>query len=307
MSGLLSCAFMASVLFQGATQVDADKFFAEFTKARQGVQGLQARFEQTNTSGKDVVNANGTIVYVKPRRILFRYESTDQNAVYLIDNHKVFEYEPDVRQVQIYNMDENEKTEILFLGFDNDTESLRKNYDVSVVEPANKDAGSRALVIHPKVKTIDGKPAEPAVPKDPANPTDPAAPKKSGEREASSFREVMILLRDKDYIPVAIQIINQDDSEVLILMKDIALRDKADLSLATISLPEGTKIFENDEKKEVVGAGGKVVPAPDSTAKPLETGQVSSDVAKPAGPVKVEELSAGTPAPQPPAQKPPKP
>ena len=290
MSSLLGCAFVASILLQGATPIDADQFFAEFTKARQGVQCLQARFEQTNTSGKDVVQANGTIVYVKPRRILFRYESTEQNATYLLDNRKVFEYEPDVRQVQIYDMDENEKTEIFFLGFDNNTESLRKNYDVSVVEPANKEAGSRALVIHPKVKPSDEKTTD---------------SKAGANRESSAFREVMILLRDKDYVPVAIQIINQDDSEVLILMKDIVLRDKADLSLATIKLPEGTKIFENDEKKEVVGAGGKVVPPNDAPVKPGDTGQTDAATAKPAGPVKVEELPAGAPAPQPPAPQPP--
>ena len=293
MSSLMGCAFVASILLQGATPIDADQFFTEFTKARLGVQCLQARFEQTNTSGQDVVRANGTIVYVKPRRILFRYESAEQNAIYLLDNRKVFEYEPDVRQVQIYDMDDNEKTEIFFLGFDNNTESLRKNYDVSVVEPANKEAGSRALVIHPKVKPVEGK------------PTDPADPKAGKEKESGGFREVMILLRDKDYVPVAIQIINQDDSEVLILMKDIVLRDKADLSLATIALPEGTKIFENDEKKEVVGAGSKIVPPNDATTKPAEAGQTDSVAAKPASPVKVEELPASTPAQQAPAPQPP--
>jgi outer membrane lipoprotein-sorting protein len=207
-----------------------DAFFADFAKKRDAVHSLEARFTQKNISPEEVVDSSGSIVYVKPQHIVFRYDKPDAGTTYLMHGHRVYEYEPDIKQLQVYDLEKNTKTAIFFLGFDDDTKALRDAYDVSLLEVNEKPVRSRGISLRPK------------------------------NAQEGTFREVKLYLRDADYLPYRIHILNDDDSEVEITITDFAINGKLDPSKTQIRLPEATKIIENDQGAETVGPGGKTVP-----------------------------------------------
>lgn len=210
-----------------------DAFFKEFAKKRDGIQVLEARFTQETVSPEETIEAGGSIVYVKPRRIVFRYDQPKEGPAYLIQDGKAYEFEADIRQLQIYDLQDSPQTEVFFLGFDQNTASLREHYDVSVFDSDDKPNGSKGILIRPKGK----------------------------EEEFGRFREVRLFLRDQDYLPYRIHIVNDDESKVHIAVSDIVVNGKLDLAKTQIALPAGTKIIENDALVETVGPGGKTVPA----------------------------------------------
>jgi outer membrane lipoprotein-sorting protein len=217
-----------------ATAPSFDAFFADFAKKRDAIRYMEARFTQKNISPEDTVDSAGSVVYVKPRRILFRYDKPDSGATYLVYDQKAYEYEPDVKQLQIYNLEDNPQTEIFFLGFDDNTAALRDAYDVDVFQSDGK-GGAYGIAIRPK--------------------------KKEG---SANFKEVRLYLRDADDLPYRIHIENEDESEVNINISDFAVNGKLDPAKARIALPEGTKIIDNDQLVETVGPEGKSVPASDA-------------------------------------------
>lgn len=254
----------------GAPVGDVDEFFKTFAEKRASLQFMEGRFVQKHVTDRETVRAEGRIVFSKPRRILFRFESAEQNATYIIDGRRAYEYEPDIRQLQIYDLEENQQTEVFFLGFDDNIAGLRQGYDVGVIEPEDKELGRRALIIHPK------KQPENAEKKDPAE---------GRARQGGDFREIAIYLREPDYVPSRIHILKEDGSDVDIQLYDIALRDKADLNAVSIAVPEGTKIVENDGKPETVGAGGKTLPpAEPSSAAPAPSAVTVQELAPAAKP-----------------------
>lgn len=223
-----------------------DAFFADFAKKRDAVHAIEAHFTQKNVSTEETIESSGTIVYVKPRRVLFRYEKPDEGTTYLLQDRKAYEYEPDIKQLQIYNLDANAKTEIFYLGFTDKTEDLRKAYDVGVFKSEGDASGSHGITIRPK---------------------------KDGNDEVH-FQEVRLFLRDADYLPYRIHIVNDDESQVDIAVSGYVINGTLDPAKAQIALAEETKIIENDEKVETVGPGGKRVP-------PLDAVQVEQLAAPP--------------------------
>ena len=242
MTILLACIFIAAA----ETPPSFDAFFADFAKKRDGVHVLEARFAQTNVSSEETIESSGTVVYVKPRRIVFRYEKPDAGVTYLIHGRKAYEYEPDIKQLQIYSLEDNPRTEVFFLGFDDNTDSLRAAYDVDVFESSeDKAQGSRGIAIRPK-KSEDVIPAK------------------------AGIQEVKLFLRDADYLPYHIHIKNDDDSQVDIRITDYAINSKLEPAKTRIALPEGIKVIEDDQVLETVGVGGKSVPTEDViSAQPL--------------------------------------
>ena len=215
---------------QTKTNCSVDAFFADFTKKRDAIHSLEARFAQKNISAEETVDSGGSIVYVKPQHIVLRYERPDAGTTYLIHGRRAYEYEPDIKQLQIYKLEENPQTQIFFLGFDDNTQALREGYDVSIFETNDKPIGSRGISLRPK------------------------------NAASSHFREVKLYLRDSDYLPYRIHIQNDDESEVETSITDFAINGKLDPDKTRIHLPEGTKIIDDDEVVETVGQKGKIVP-----------------------------------------------
>ncbi|HPO12169.1 MAG TPA: outer-membrane lipoprotein carrier protein LolA [Candidatus Hydrogenedentes bacterium] len=221
---------VAALALLGAGDPSFDQFFADFTKKRDGIEALEARFTQKSIVPEETLTTEGGLVYSKPRRIVFRTDSP--NRATLIEESRVCEYEPEIKQLVIYDIEDNPRADVFFLGFDNDTENLRKSYEVSLFTTSEDPQGSRGLLVKPKKK----------------------------EDEEPLFIEAKLYLRDKDYLPYRIQVINDKESQVDIAIKEYKVNVKLDPAKLQIAVPEGTKVIENDDVLETVGPEGKTYP-----------------------------------------------
>lgn len=240
--------WMLSVCMAFAATQPLDAFWADFAQKRDQVVVLEAKFTQTNTSVDEEEVSKGTLVYAKPRRIVFSYE-TPEKSVCLIDGLRVYEYDVEFKQVQIFNLEDDAETEALYLGFESDIARLTKAYDVEMMEPGDAFPNTKCIVLKPKPRE---------------------------DNSAPLFERVHLYLRDKDYLPVRIYIVNDEDSSVDIEIKDIAVNKPLEPAATQLDLPEGVRIIEDDVFVEQVGPEGKrtpdsVVPKlPASEAKPAE-------------------------------------
>jgi outer membrane lipoprotein-sorting protein len=222
----------------GATPA-VDEFFAEFSAKRDHIERLEARFSQETVTPDEVTHSVGQIVYEKPRRILLRYR--DPEVSYLVDGTRVYQYNADLAQVQIYDLDDDPQLEALFLGFDSDTSRLREAYTIGLFDPDASTCGKKGLRLLP-LQTRDASGED--------QPADDVSP---------LFQQIVLYLRSEDFLPCRIQVVNDEESAVEISVTDFNLNDTA-AAAARIDLPEGTQVIENEALVETVGPGGKRVP-----------------------------------------------
>lgn len=248
-SGTMSLLVFVTALAADTPQAgSADRFFAEFSEKRTGIEVLEARFLQQNVSPDETLHSEGSIVYARPRRIVFRYDKPDPGVTYLISERQVYEYQPKNGQLDIYTLEENPQTEIFFLGFENNMDALREGYEVDLFDPG-KASDRPANDAAPAIRAVSLRP-------------------KPRPDQEPSFREIRLFLRADDYLPVRIHMINDEESEVLIDVSDYRVNQKLDPAKTQISLPEGARIIEDDNLIEKVGPNGKLIPDP--AAIPLD-------------------------------------
>ena len=224
----------AAVLVAGAAAPTVDEFFAEFAKKREHIQTLQAEFVQDNVSQDETMRSGGRIAFAKPKQLLFEYR--DPAIVYAIDGNRVFEYEADLKQVQIYDIEDSAQADAFFIAFDNDASRLREAYDVTLEDGRPGDCGQRVLTL---------------------------LPKKSEDENAESnalFREIRLYLRAEDLLPCRIRALNEEGTEVIITISAYAINDATATIGTQFTVPEGTMIVENEDKFDTVGPGGKLLP-----------------------------------------------
>lgn len=225
--------------FIGAAENDAfEAFFKDFSAKRDFIQTLEARFEQVNKTPEETRATGGSVVYVKPRRIVFRYEKREVGATYVIDGYRAYEYIPEIEQVEIRDIGDNPQAEIFFLGFENNADALREAYNLELFDPQgtaeSAPGATKGLAIRPKPQ----------------------------EDRPVPFKEVRLYLREIDYLPVRIHVINDEDSEALIDISDFRINEPLDPSRAQVEVPVGTKIVENDRLVETVDIEGRRLPGP---------------------------------------------
>lgn len=212
-----------------------DAFFAEFARKRDGIRVLEARFVQDDIVPEEAVRSLGTLVFARPQRIVFRYEGDDEGCVAAVDGRKTYDYLAEFEQIEIRTLHESPLLKLFFLAFDNDTDALRKAYDVSVFEVTpgpEVGAATRKLVVRPwKV-----------------------------QGEEPPFRELRLFLRSEDYLPIRIDIVNDEESRVSIGVSGFVKNAEETLAKTRIKLPEGTKVIEDDVAR-VVGPEGAWAPA----------------------------------------------
>jgi len=220
---------LAAVTVMSA-DVSVDEFLDDFAKHRENVEGFEARFTQeTKTPDEDIESA-GTIVYRKPRRIVYRYDDTGE--VYLIDRDRAYEYQPKLEQIESYDLKDRPEAEALFLGFTENPARLKEAYHVAQTEPENAPVDTTALDIRPK----------------------------DAEEGKTYFQRLRLCLRTEDYIPVQLDIVNDSDSRVIIHFTDIRVNPPIDESKLQIAVPEKTKVILNGTPGETVGPEGKRFP-----------------------------------------------
>ncbi len=228
-----------------------DSFLAEFSERRAAVKNVQASFVQDETSPDDSVRSEGTLVFVRPRRIVFRY--TDPEIAYLVDALRVYEYDTEFEQVQSFDLANDPQAEALFLGFGGDPIRLQEAYDLSLT-PALPDAcGSTVLTLRPKLPSGD------EIAQEDLNVDGGAG---------SLFEEARLTLAGDDLLPCRIEIINDANSRIVINIVEYSVNKPIEPGADRLVLPEGTRIIENEELTETVGSDGTVLPRAEVTETP---------------------------------------
>ena len=209
-----------------------EEFFAEFARKRDGIEVLEARYTQKTIVPEEELTTEGVLLYAKPRRIVLR--SADPGTCTLVDGGRVYEYEPEIKQCTIYDLEDEPEADVFFFGFDADTEALRRAYDVAYFTTENYDQGSQGISIKPKADA-------------------------AGD---IYFVEVNVYLRDEDYLPYRIRVDKGEGSQVIIDVSGFQVNGSPAPEQTQLSLPEGTKIIENDTVIETTGPEGKRIPEP---------------------------------------------
>lgn len=261
----------ALLLLAAAFSVDPpefDAFFKEFAAKRADIQVLQADIVEYTSEFDEVTNRAGRVVFGKPRRIVFRY--SDEDPVMLIDDRRVYEFDPKEEQLQIYDIKDSPEASIFFLGFDNDASALREAYDVRLFTKENEQ-GSHGIVIKPFKENMDTAP----------------------------FQEVSIYLRDSDFLPYRIYITFDDDTRMWTEFSNYKVNQGLEPGETQIRIPAGTRVIENGEVSiRAVPEGGVLMP-PEAidTGKPAEAPAATQKEEQPTdvAPAKIQEKELAAP------------
>ena len=263
---MISAWIFAAAALCAAPDTDVDAFFKEFSAKRDGVVALDAAFTQTTKLPDEELTTKGSLIFIKPRRIIFHTDDPERTT--LVDDRRGYEYDPEIKQLQIFDIEDNPQADIFFLGFNSNTETLRQAYDLTLFDVPDDPRGKKGLRIKPKAQS----------------------------KEQAYFVEVNLFLRDEDYLPYRIHIRNDEESQVFIEVESIDKAFRPTPQLTQIFLPENTKVVENDRVVETVGPGGKRMP--DALLLPPETETAKPAAAKPEN----AAASAAAPAPEPAAK-----
>lgn len=241
---------------------DFDTFFAKFAEKRAGIRILEADIAEDTLQFGDRTERHGHLVFGRPRRILFRYEGEEPSM--MVDNRRVYEYDPFEEQVQIYDIEDSPEASIFFLGFDSDPSDLREAYDLRLFR-MESEKGHNGIEIRPF---------------------------KENQNQAP-FQELTIYLRDEDYLPYRIDIEIDDDTHMVTEFSNYKVNQPIDPPLTQLRIAAGTRVIENgDVTIRAVPAGGMLMPeAPLDPGVPAPAANVTPEhSAEPA--VEVQDLPA---------------
>lgn len=228
-----------------ATVDPVDGFLAELAKKRETLVTIEARFTHESRTLDDTHMSSGAVVYVKPRRIVFRWEEPDK-VVYLADGPRLYEYDAGLEQLKVYDMKDDPETEALFIGFEQDPARLRKAYTLALIDPKDAPGAVKGLEMRPKPQDILQQ-----------NPEDQAH-----ENSRRLFEYARVYFREGDYLPCRIEIINDPESKVTVSFSEFKVNQPLDAAKTQVALPEGTKIIENEDIFRTVGPEGLNLPEP---------------------------------------------
>jgi outer membrane lipoprotein-sorting protein len=223
-------------VFAAVETESVDAFLKELEAKRDKLQVVQARIHRENITPDGVFEAEGTMLYAHPRRIVFRYEDPTVTDL-LIDNLRVYRYDEDMEQLLIDDLEDDPATEALYIGFERDLKRLREAFDVSLFIPEVKEGAVKGLLLRPRE----------------AGEEDEAGP-------AATFESVYLYLREEDYLPTRVIVVNDADSQVEMRMSEYRVNQRIDPAQTQFRIPEGTVIIENQESFEEAPEGGLLLP-----------------------------------------------
>lgn len=228
---LLLLSLLLLIASQATAQLDddIDLFFKTFKEKRDGIESLEAKFTQTTQLPEEELITQGILRYSKPRRILFLTEEPEHAL--LMDGRQGYEYDADIRQMTMFYVEDHPRANIFFLGFDNNTEALRAAYDLTLLI-SDDPRGRQGIRITPR----------------------------PGTEEEDYFLQVNLYLRDSDFFPYRIHIVNDAESQLFIDVKEISTLNAQDHETPRIFLPEGVTIVAEERVVDIVGEGGRYVP-----------------------------------------------
>lgn len=217
------CLILVFLLFQFCVpaqdeEKELKQFFERYKKSREKIHVLVAQFTQKTIYPDEIYTSLGKLIYIKPYQIIFHNEEPKKTV--FISKEKIYEYEPEIKQLAIYDVDEEVHTDLFFLGFAEDIESVQKNYRITLIVVKDK-RGKHGISI---------KPLE--------------------ESEDNPFEELILYLRDKDFLPYRIRIVTDKEVQSVVDFEQIDINKKIQLSDVQITIPPTTSIVENDRLKE---------------------------------------------------------
>jgi len=215
---------------------DVDAFFEEFAAHRDAIKVVRARVQRENVTPDGVFEAGGTLLYTAPRRIVFRYDDPMVTDL-LIDQLRLYRYDKDLEQLLIDELDDDPATEALYLGFDSDLKRLRETFEVNLFIPEAREGAVRGVLLQPKEPDNDEE-------------TPPAA----------VFEEVYLYLREDDYLPTRVIVVNDTHARVEMRFSNYEVNCPVEPAETQFFLPEGTVIVENQESFHQVPEGGLMLP-----------------------------------------------
>lgn len=220
------------VAVTAAAPPDMAAFSKDFAAKRSGIDRLQAQFLEVSLLPDEELSTKGSLLYVRPRRILYHTGEPDRTT--LVDGNYGYEYEPELKQLSMYDLEEYPQVDAFFLGFDEDLESLSKTYVVELFTVQGETEGSLGIRLKPKPE----------------------------DAEDAYFQKVEIFLRDKDYLPFRIEIDNEQDSKTFINFDPTSYVINGPIKEedTQILVAEGTDIILNNEVIRTTGAGGERLP-----------------------------------------------
>jgi len=173
---MLALLTMIVAAAEPAVPAELDAFLEDFAEHRVHLTALEAKFVQINYTTDfrgetDRLEKVGTLVYVHPRRLVFRYD----DIVMLIDRTRFYEYDPAIGQLQITTLGNDPQMEALFLGFEENLDALREAYALTLFDVGDDSCADFGLALNPN---------------------------ESGDPDAPPlFEEVRLYLRKGDYLP----------------------------------------------------------------------------------------------------------
>ena len=235
----MSAATVLAALSMFSAGQSVEEFFAEFVAKREHIQALTATFRQDNITPDETRSSIGKIVFVKPKQLRIEYD--DPKIVYAVDGLRVFNYEAELEQVQVYDVEDSPQLDAFFVGFDNDAKRLREAYDVSLYDAPAGSCGQRVLKLVPKkTKTED-------------------------EALSQPYREIRLYLRNDDLLPCKIEAISDEETSFVMQIDHYEINAAGETPSIRFHVPDGTKIIVNETDIVRVGAGGKDLPETTST------------------------------------------
>lgn len=233
MSGLILCIIAALGTATEAEPVNPlDTFFEEFAAKRAPIHHVSATYKETAFVGDDFFETEGKVLFVRPRRLLRQTVKPEPSSI-LIDDRTLYQYEPEVLQLVVEELEDLPEADLLFFGFDGNLATLKDSYDISLFLVKDDPEAGQGVLIKPFTEDVVDAP----------------------------FIEVNLYLRTKDYLPYRIDIITDEDAHTKYVMDHYEVNGDLDPSETQLFIPEGTDIINGDEFIESVGPEGKRMPA----------------------------------------------
>ncbi|MBI1319020.1 MAG: hypothetical protein GC168_08725 [Candidatus Hydrogenedens sp.] len=226
---LLELAVAAAASFAAVPELD--DFFARFKASREGVVALQTEYTEKSITPDETFLAEGTLTYTKPRRIL-RQTHYPYDASILIDATTSYQYEPEVRQLVVQELADAPEADILFFGFDSDTDRLRDSYEVRVFSLQDNPLGNLGMELLPK----------------------------PGSDAVDLFQKAVIYLRDDNLLPYRVHLVFDEESQLIVEMSDYEVNPALAPEAMQIALAPGTKVIRDEQVVRTVGEEGELVP-----------------------------------------------
>ncbi|MFP6597277.1 MAG: outer membrane lipoprotein carrier protein LolA [Candidatus Hydrogenedentota bacterium] len=217
---------------------DVQEVFRLFSEERDEIQSMQARFTQMTMTPDEDIASEGSIVYVNPKRIIFRYDESDSAGpiTYMIDQSNAYEFDEELEQILVYDIEGRPEADAFFLGLDSDSKQVQEAYDMKLLPAENFERDAFALELVPIIK-------------DDIEPI---------------FQKVTLQLRKGDFLPTEIYIINDEDSNVLFKLSGFVLNEDLACDRSNVFVPENTDVVIDDIALDPVGKGGRFFPSTSS-------------------------------------------